>query len=321
MTYHPRDRFRYRKSRYIPGKLLFVITTIGVFVILFFFLYKPSTEIVSPVPRESMFSFPPVGGQAFFSAFFRKKNPDDLKKIITDTVQETLPHYSIVVKDLHSDFIMSINPDDVFTGTSVNKLPILGALFYLIQKGDINPDTKITLQENDIQDYGTGSIRYDAPGTTYTIRTLSRLMIQQSDNTAAFLLGRHVIGMDKIQQLIDSWGTAQTDMENNTTSNADISLLLEKIYREKVANKALTFEMLSFLKDGTIEDRIPALLPKNTMIYHKTGNGVGIIHDVGIVAGPKTTYYIGMFTSDVQDELKAVQMLATLSRIVYDFMK
>jgi len=281
---------------------------------LFFFLYKPSTTIVSPLPQKGMFSF-------FLPIFFQKKNPEDLEKKITETIGTTLGQYSIVVKDLHSDFLMSISADDVFTGTSVNKLGILGALYYLVQKGDIDLDKKITLQEGDIQDYGTGSIRYDAPGTTYTIRTLAHLMIQKSDNTAAFLLGRHVIGMEKIQKLIDSWGMAQTDMENNKTSNADIALLLEKIYREKVANHDLTFEMLSFLKDGTIEDRIPAQLPKDTIIYHKTGNGVGLLHDVGIVVGPKTTYYIGMFTSNVPNEEDTIRLLAVLSRIVYDFMK
>ncbi|MCJ7826526.1 class A beta-lactamase-related serine hydrolase [Patescibacteria group bacterium] len=314
MMYESIEPFgRKKRGRISKNVVIFsiLLCTAG---LLFFFLYKPSTIVVSPIPQENMFSF-------FLPILFRKKNPDELKKILIDTIQGTLPHYSIVVKDLHSDFLMSISADDVFTGTSVNKLGILGALYYLVQKGDIDLDKKITLQEGDIQDYGTGSIRYDAPGTTYTIRTLAHLMIQKSDNTAAFLLGRHVIGMDKIQKLIDSWGMAQTDMENNKTSNADMALLLEKIYREKVANHDLTFEMLSFLKDGTIEDRIPAQLPKDTLIYHKTGNGVGLLRDVGIVVGPKTTYYIGMFTSDVPNEEDVIQTLAIVSRTVYDFMK
>jgi len=233
----------------------------------------------------------------------------------------SLPQYSVVVKDLQSDFSLQINENTIFTGASVHKLFIFGALYYLIQKGDIDLDKKIVIQEDDIQDYGTGSIRYDAPGTAYTIKTLAHLMMQKSDNTAAYLLGRQVIGMDKIQQLIDSWGMTQTDMENNKTSNADVSRLMDKMYREKIANKALTLEMLSFLKDGTIEDRIPALLPKDTTVYHKTGNGVGFLHDAGIVVGPKTTYYIGMFTGDIASEEETIQKLAKLSKAVYDFMK
>lgn len=280
----------------------------------FFFIYKPTTEVVSPIPQEGVLSF-------ILPIFSHKKNPDELKKQITDAIENDLPHYSVVVKDLQNDFIMTINAEYVFTGASVNKLPILGVLYYLVQKGEIDLNKKITLQEEDIQDYGTGSIRYDAPGTVYTIHTLACLMMQLSDNTAAYILGRHVEGIHTIQKTIDSWGMAQTDMENNLTSNADIALLMEKMYREKIANKALTADMFSCLKNGTIEDRIPSLLPKDITVYHKTGNGVGIIHDAGIVITPKTTYYIGLFTSDVPDEKKATQLLATISRIIYDFMK
>jgi len=236
-------------------------------------------------------------------------------------MSNTFPQYSVVVKDFQSDFSLSINENMIFTGASINKLPILGALYYLTQKGELNLDRQITIQAEDIQNYGTGSIQYDQPGAVYSLKTLARLMIQESDNTAAYILGRNIIGINKIQDLIDNWGMVQTDMENNKTSNADIVRLMEKMYREKIANKALTLEMLSFLKDGVIEDRIPALLPKGTIVYHKTGNGVGFIHDVGIIVGPKTTYYIGMFTGDVSNEEETIQKLADLSKKVYDFMK
>jgi len=238
-----------------------------------------------------------------------------------DNVGNSFPQYSVVVKDLQSDFSVQINENNIFTGASVHKLFIFGALYYLVQKGEIDMDKKIVLQQDDIQNYGTGSMRYDTPGTTYSVKTLAHLMMQKSDNTAAYLLGRQMIGMDKIQQLTDNWGMTQTDMENNKTSNADVARLMDKIYREKIANKALTLEMLSFLKDGTIEDRIPALLPKGTTVYHKTGNGVGFLHDAGIVVGPKTTYYIGLFTGDVANEEETIQKLAELSKTVYDFMK
>lgn len=292
--------------------LLFIFISIG--ATLFFFFYSPSTSIVSPIPQDHILS-------KIVPFFSEKKDPEELKKIITSTIGDTLPAYSIIVKDFQNDFIMTINPDTVFTAASVNKLPILGSLYYLVQKGDITLTKQITIQPEDIQDYGTGSIRYDPPGTLYDLQTLAKLMIEQSDNTAAFILARSVIGVGKIQTLINSWGMAQTDMENNITTNTDMLLLMEKLYREKVANKTLTAEMLSFLKNGTIQDRIPALLPKEATIYHKTGNGVGFLHDVGIVVSPKRTYYIGIFTAKISDEETTIKMLATLSRIIYDFME
>ena len=47
----------------------------------------------------------------------------------------------------------------------------------------------------------------------------------------------------------------------------------------------------------------------------------GFLHDAGIVVGPKTTYYIGLFTGDIASEEEAIQKLAALSKAVYDFMK
>lgn len=300
-------------SRWIK-KIVKVLLLLSIPSILLSIFWRPTTPIVSPIPQKDLFSFS-------FPIFSREKNPDDLKIIILETMSNTFPQYSVVVKDFQSDFSLSINENMIFTGASINKLPILGALYYLTQKGELNLDRQITIQAEDIQNYGTGSIQYDQPGAVYSLKTLARLMIQESDNTAAYILGRNIIGINKIQDLIDNWGMVQTDMENNKTSNADIVRLMEKMYREKIANKALTLEMLSFLKDGVIEDRIPALLPKGTIVYHKTGNGVGFIHDVGIIVGPKTTYYIGMFTGDVSNEEETIQKLADLSKKVYDFMK
>lgn len=277
-------------------------------------ILKRAAPIVSPIPESNPW-------EGILSLFQTKKDPEVLKKKILDEAGSTWSNYSFFVKGINSDFTLSINSSVIFTGASVNKLAILAALYALASKGDVDLTKTITLQESDIQDYGTGSIRYDQPGTSYTVKTLARLMCQKSDNTAAYILGRQVIGFPKIQDLINSWGLTQTDMEKNETSNADMALLMEKIYKGKITSPPLTQEMLSFLTDTDIEDRISGLLPPGTLVYHKTGNGIGYVHDIGIVKAPKTTYYIGILTSDVKDEKTTSQKIATLSRITYDFLR
>ena len=69
---------------------------------------------------------------------------------------------------------MGINESVIFTAASVNKVPILAALYEEAQKGNVDFNRVITLQASDIQDYGTGSIRYDPPGTTYSVKTLAQ---------------------------------------------------------------------------------------------------------------------------------------------------
>jgi beta-lactamase class A len=216
---------------------------------------------------------------------------------------------------------MDINSSVIYTAASVNKVPILAALYYYVQKGDIDLDKDITVQKEDIQDFGTGSMRYDPEGSVYSIKTLASLMIQKSDNTAAYLLANQVLTVNKIQPLINSWGLTQTDIVNNKTSNKDMDLIFEKIYSGGVANQAYTQEMLSLLSDSDFEDRIPARLPKDVKVYHKIGTEVNTIHDVGIVEHGKTKYYIGIMTTDVASEDQAAKTLADISKKVYDYMK
>lgn len=294
-----------------------IIVTIAVFVVLIYavqlFRRPSSKETVSPVPAN------PIAG--VLSLFTPKKNPEELQAEITKEIHGSLKNYSLYVKDLKGDFSLDIGKSITYEGASINKLPIFAALYALADKGTIDLNQIITLQADDIQDYGTGSIRYSEPGTTYSVKTLGRLMIQESDNTAAYILGRQVIGMDKIQAMLPSWGMTQTNMEGNSTSNSDIAILMERIYKGQIANDSSTKEMLSILKINDINDRIPAKLPKDTTIYHKTGNGVGYLHDVGIVDTPKSVYYIGIMTGDVSDEPKTTDIMARISKLVYDFMQ
>lgn len=295
-------------------KLLFILSLLGI-IGYFVSTLLHKEPVISPLPPTETKS------TSVLSFLSKKKDPEELKKKIKQKIGLTWKNYSILVVDIKSDFRVAINDTVMFTAASVNKIPILAALYIGIQNQDIDPDKVITIQEEDIQDYGTGSIRYDGTGSTYTIKTLGRLMMQQSDNTAAYVLANHIIGIDTIQSLLTSWGMVQTDMINNKTANNDVFKIIKKIYEGNIANPAYTQEMLAFFKDTEFEDRIPGLLPKNIEVYHKIGSEVGFLHDVGVVVGPTTTYYIGIMTSDITDEKEAIKLMAEVSKLIYDYMK
>lgn len=295
-------------------KLLFILSLLGI-IGYFVSTLLHKEPVISPLPPTETKS------TSVLSFLSKKKNPEELKTKIKQKIGLTWKNYSILVVDIKSDFRVAINDTEMFTAASVNKIPILAALYIGIQNQDIDPDKVITIQEEDIQDYGTGSIRYDGTGSTYTIKTLGRLMMQQSDNTAAYVLANHIIGIDTIQSLLTSWGMVQTDMINNKTANNDVFKIIKKIYEGNIANPAYTQEMLAFFKDTEFEDRIPGLLPKNIEVYHKIGSEIGFLHDVGVVIGPTTTYYIGIMTSDITDEKQATKLMAEVSKLIYDYMK
>ncbi|MDP1721807.1 MAG: serine hydrolase [Candidatus Gottesmanbacteria bacterium] len=271
--------------------------------------------IISPIPDDIAQPAHILG--AFFT---KKKSPDDLRIKIQEKVNNRWKNYSVYVKDYNAPFTTGINETVIFTAASVNKVPIIAALYYRAGKGEIDLDERVTVQAVDIQDFGTGSIRYDPPGSVYSLKTLAKLAIEQSDNTAAYVLGNYTVGLDKVQTLINEWGLTQTDMVNNKTSNRDISLLFEKIYKGEITNPASTQELLAFFKDTDFEDRLPALLPKTVSVYHKIGSEIAIMHDAGIITDGTLAYYIGVFTNDITDEEEAKKIIAEISKLVYEYL-
>ena len=229
--------------------------------------------------------------------------------------------FSVYIVELSTGKEYAINKEMVVDAASVNKIHILAALYHLADKGEIDLNRIIVSQEKDIQNYGTGSIQYDKPGTPYSIKTLARLMMEKSDNTAAYLLASHIVGVKKINTLIASWGLTQTDMIKNTTSNKDIAILLTKMFNGEITSPALTAEMLDFMDKSDFDDRIPRNLPDGTVVYHKTGDQVGKVHDAGIVAIADKPFYIGVFTTDMTDVEATKVAIGEIAKIVFDYMR
>lgn len=301
---HPKVKKRSLK------KLLLVVFAL----VLAFFIFKSiffKTKVIqlnSPLPA--------VAQTATAKPLNKEKLLEEIQKITSGNTGT----YSVYINQLNENKPFGINEHVMYTAASVNKVPVLAVLYYLVDQGKIDLDKTITLQAKDIQDYGTGSIRYDKPGTVYSIKTLARLMMEQSDNTAYYLLNEQIIGADKVQETINDWGLIQTDMKLNKTSNSDQEKLFRLIYENKIASVQLTAEMLEMMDDSLYEDRLPALLPADITIYHKIGNEIRQVHDVGIIDLEGNPYYLGVLVSDNPSDENAVKLIAQISKLVFDYM-
>src|SRR3989344_3049719 len=230
-----------------------------------------------------------------------KQGTEQLKENVEKITKGKIGSYSVYYKNLETGEFFGIDENQIQTGASVNKLPIIAALYYLDKQGKVKLDQRITIQEGDIQDYGTGSIRYQKMPATYSLRNLAKLALKQSDNTAAHVLSLK-IGEENVQKLVDSWGMKQTNMVSNKTTVYDIGVLFEKIYKNEIADSANTKELLEFMTDTEFEDRLTKGLPANIKIYHKTGDGEGFVHDLGIIENGGKVYFLGVMTSDIGDQ-------------------
>jgi len=178
------------------------------------------------------------------------------------------------------------------------------------------PFPAVRVEARDIQDYGTGILRYAEPAP-HSLRELATLMIKKSDNTAAYVLANY-LGRSNIQSLANSLRLTRTSVVDNKTSPADTVTLFEKIYRSEIAPAAYSEEMLALLTGTDFEDRLPQLLPKTVRVAHKIGTEIGVVNDAGIIYGPNGAYVLGVFT-DRADMDQAVVAIRQISKMVYDF--
>ncbi len=323
-TFQPLRKSAPKKDSKPIGAVLFTI----IIVFLIVFNMKRSAQpdsVTSPLSPNQTTTEPKKSNSPFsiLGIFRKQEKPAASETELIGSIKKFLEDekgvYSVYIVAIGKNEGYGFNETTILTGASVNKIPILATLYFLAQKGTIDLDERITLQAGDIQNFGTGVLRYEAPGTVYSIKTIAQLLVQKSDNTAGYILGEQMIGMDTVQETMESWGLQQTNMVNNKTSNKDMALLLTKIYKGQVTNSAYTQEMLGFMKDTDFENRLPRHIPKTVPVYHKIGNEVGVVHDVGIVALPNNPYYIGVMTNDIIDVEHTEDVIADISKLVFDF--
>lgn len=239
---------------------------------------------------------------------------------IRKRIDETQGVYSVRFESFSTQESFGINDELMMTAASVIKIPILAGLYSQAKAGTIDLSDTITISSSDIQDWGTGTIRYQEPPVTYTLRELARLLMEKSDNTAAYVLTHRVIGQNELQGMVEAWGLTGTNVKTNDITNKDMNKLMNLMRSGEIAGE-MTDEMIGWMDDSDFEDRLPFLLPDDVTVYHKIGNEVRVVNDVGIVARDgKFEYYLGVLTAEIPDEAEAKKTIAEISKMVYEYL-
>lgn len=213
----------------------------------------------------------------------------------------------LIIKDLSSGWTIVVNEDKIFPSASLVKIPIMATIFSLSAENELNLGQRLVLA-NKYKVLGSGRIKDYAAGTKFNIAYLIEVMITESDNTAANMLIDY-LGLTPLNNYFKKLGLNNTNMARkmmdfksrqkgieNFTSASDVAYLLEEIYNNKFINKDFSHKCLEILKKQKARDRIPARLPSDTVVAHKTGLEKGICHDAGIVFTPKGDFLICVLT-------------------------
>lgn len=114
-------------------------------------------------------------------------------------------------------------------------------------------------------------------------------------------------------------GVAWSDKEgsgNDLTTPREMTLLCDAIERGIGLSTVARDGVIDIMKRQKFNDRIPAGLPEDVEVAHKTGSIKGVRNDAGIVYAQRP-YVIGLFSKRLADEAAGVRQLAEMSRVVW----
>ncbi len=109
-----------------------------------------------------------------------------------------------------------------------------------------------------------------------------------------------------------------TGSDNNYTSAANVSKLLNSIYNNKCINKTYSEKMMDILKRQLLIEYIPSAITEGT-VANKTGEQSDILQDAAIVSIENANYILIVSASEISDKTEAASKIADISRIVNAF--
>ncbi len=213
---------------------------------------------------------------------------------IRDEMERIPGKLGFYYKNLATGTAFGVRENEAFSAASVIKLPLMMHILREAAAGRMDMDEKLIVTEADkVPICGaltlfTGSVEAD-------VRTLCRLMISISDNTATNKLIRHAtiegasrgfceMGLEKTRLtrcLFDS--EASRAGLQNVICPREMGMLLEQLYRKEFVSAEVSQEAMGMLLLQQVDHKLNGKICGEVSIAHKTGEDDALSNDVGIV--------------------------------------
>lgn len=256
-----------------------------------------------------------------FSFVFKS---DELSKIIGDNLPTNNGQYAVYVEDLRDGEVYSLRSSDIFPAASLYKIFLLAAVLKELEDGRLKLEDRISSKKDHLVEvFGEVDFGYEeAPEIIdYTVEETLQRVGRISDNFAAIILVEK-IGWDKVQRMASDLGAKNTTIkEPIQTSAEDIAWFFKKLYQGRIVSPAVSGKIADYLSLSKINDRIPAKLPKDVKLIHKTGELSRVRHDGGIVYLKDRPYVIVLMSKDLKYEDEGGETLVRISKEVYEYFK
>jgi beta-lactamase class A len=248
---------------------------------------------------------------------------------------------AVAVRDPDGGHRLDLLSDRLFHAASTMKVPVMIEVYRQADLGRFSLDDSIQVvnafrsivdgspYSMDLGEDSDESI-YEQIGRPMSIRDLVYQMITVSSNLATNLLIDYV-SADSVQATSERLGTARMqtlrgveDLKayerglSNRATAADLATLLDALRRGTAVSPDADRAMVGVLLDQQFNTLIPAGLPGDVRVAHKTGSITEIHHDAAIVYpldGPP--YVLVVLTEGIADEAVSAALAADIAAAVH----
>ncbi len=209
-------------------------------------------------------------------------------------MEEIPGHIGFYYKNLVTGMEYGVRAQEAFLAASVIKLPLYLHVLKREEQGTLSMDQTVTVTAEDKVPI-CGALTLFTGDVSVDIRTLCRLMISLSDNTATNVLIR-LCGIEQIGEAFKAMGLEKTVLRRrlfdrtaslagiqNTICPQEIGLLLEQLYRNEFGSKKICQEAIETMDLQQVDHKLNGKLCGSVRIAHKTGEDDALSNDVGIV--------------------------------------
>jgi beta-lactamase class A len=267
----------------------------------------------------------------------------NLERQLNDYLDEKEELVAIAFQDVDQKFYLGLNDTISLHAASTMKVPVMMEVYHQADSGIFEMEDSIIIRNEfksiidnspyslDINEDG-GERLYSLIGSKESIRSLVNEMITYSGNLATNLLVE-MVNAKNVQKFMESLGAhdilvlrgvedikAYRAGKNNTTTAQDLAKIFQAIYDGQNWTEKSRNEMIDILLAQQYNNKIPAKLPSNVKIAHKTGSITKIDHDCGIVY-PKNSvpYVLVVLTRGFENHTEAQECIADISKMIYNW--
>lgn len=248
-----------------------------------------------------------------------------LRQYLEDLGEKIGPeNISIYYEQLNSGSSVNINKYLRLFPASLTKLPLGMVVVKKIEEKDWNWDTKIEIQQQDI-DQGSGSLYKEVtPGDKVTVEKLLESLISDSDNTAQKVFLRTVEKEELVEFQIEA-GLEDLFDEKGFISAKEYARVLRVLYTSSFLERENSQKILDCLAKEKFQDYLSQGIPENTVFAHKYGENKdqSIFADAGIVYVPGRPYMITVIykgkDSTPKSREEAVKIMEEISEKTYEY--